>query len=91
MRLCVLGFSEPLLLAYVISAKLLYAGSFKFRENEKDNKHTYLITPPLHSTGYEREVQCSPFITLFDLILYIPSTIFQLCREGSSWVEQVLS
>ena len=28
---------------------------------------------------------------LFDLILYIPSTIFQLCREGSSWVEPVLS
>ena len=28
---------------------------------------------------------------LFDLILYVPSTIFQLCREGSSWVEPVLS
>ena len=30
-------------------------------------------------------------ICLFDLILYIPSTIFQLNREGSSWVEPVLS
>ena len=28
---------------------------------------------------------------LFDLILYIPSTIFQLYRDGSSWVEPVLS
>ena len=28
---------------------------------------------------------------LFDLILYVPSTIFQLNRDGSSWVEQVLS
>ena len=28
---------------------------------------------------------------LFDLILYIPSTIFQLNRDGSSWVEPVLS
>ena len=28
---------------------------------------------------------------LFDLILYIPSRIFQLCRDGSSWVEPVLS
>ena len=28
---------------------------------------------------------------LLDLILYIPSTIFQLCREGSSWVEPELS
>ena len=25
------------------------------------------------------------------LILYVPSTIFQLCRDGSSWVEPVLS
>ena len=24
---------------------------------------------------------------LFDLILYVPSTIFQLCRDGSAWVE----
>ena len=28
---------------------------------------------------------------LFDFILYIPSTIFQLCRDRSSWVEPVLS
>ena len=28
---------------------------------------------------------------LFDLILYVPSTIFQLCRDGSSCVEPVLS
>ena len=34
----------------------------------------------------EVEVVC-----LFDLILYVPSTIFQLNRDGSSWVEPVLS
>ena len=28
---------------------------------------------------------------LFDLILYFESTIFQLNRDGSSWVEPVLS
>ena len=28
---------------------------------------------------------------LFDLILYVPSTIFQKNRDGSSWVEPVLS
>ena len=28
---------------------------------------------------------------LFDLILYFPSSIFQLNRDGSSWVEPVLS
>ena len=32
-----------------------------------------------------------PYLFLFDLILYVPSTIFQLNRDGSSWVEQVLS
>ena len=31
------------------------------------------------------------FFCLFDLILYIPSTIFQLNRDGSAWVEPVLS
>ena len=30
-------------------------------------------------------------VCLFDLILYVPSTIFQLYRDGSSWVEPVLS
>ena len=32
-----------------------------------------------------------PNVCLFDLILYVPSTIFQLNRDGSSWVEPVLS
>ena len=31
------------------------------------------------------------FVCLFDLSLYVPSTIFQLYRDGSSWVEPVLS
>ena len=31
------------------------------------------------------------YVCLFDLILYVPSTIFQLNRDGSSWVEPVLS
>ena len=30
-------------------------------------------------------------VCLFDLILYVPSTIFQLYRDGSSWDEPVLS
>ena len=29
--------------------------------------------------------------SLLDLILYVPSTIFQLYRDESSWVEPVLS
>ena len=31
------------------------------------------------------------FVCLFDLVLYAPSTIFELNRDGSSWVEPVLS
>ena len=31
------------------------------------------------------------FVCLFDLILDVPLTIFQLNRDGSSWVEPVLS
>ena len=38
-----------------------------------------------------RILKCIRNIILFDLILYIQSTIFQLNRDGSSWVEPVLS
>ena len=31
------------------------------------------------------------FVCLFDLILYVPSTIFQSNRDGSSWIGPVLS
>ena len=31
------------------------------------------------------------FDLMFDFILYVPSTIFQLYRDGSSWVEPVLN
>ena len=43
--------------------------------------HTCLLLPSLWI--------CT--LILFDLFLYVPSTIFQLNREGSSWVEPVLS
>ena len=33
----------------------------------------------------------SVLFVLFDLILYVPSTIFQLDRDGSFWVEPILS
>ena len=34
---------------------------------------------------------CLYLFFLFDLILYVPSTIFQLNKDESSWVEPVLS
>ena len=46
---------------------------------------------------YQREVTIgcvvtiNTFVILFDLILYVQSTIFQLCRDGSSWVKPALS
>ena len=44
------------------------------------------IHQTLSSTKGVGSVHC-----LFGLTLYVPSTIFQLCRDGSSWVEPVLS
>ena len=39
----------------------------------------------------EAESNLEEVFCLFDLILYVPSTICQLYRDGSSWVEPVLS
>ena len=35
-------------------------------------------------------VDPNSIVCLFDLNLYVPSTIFQLYRDGSSWFEPVL-
>ena len=40
---------------------------------------------------YTKNSKSIEVVCLFDLILYVPSTIFQLNRDGSSWVEPVLS
>ena len=48
----------------------------------------------LHSLQWrlsERLQHAKSLDFLFDLILYAPSTIFQLNRDRSSWVEPVLS
>ena len=47
------------------------------------------IEPALYSRILLSMFVC--FVCLFDLILYVPSTIFQLYRDGSSWIEPVLS
>ena len=61
---------------------------------------TILQTRPIHRIGpgcfclFDLILYVSSTIfqfVLFDLILYVPSTIFQLNRDGSSWVEPVLS
>ena len=45
-----------------------------------------LSSPVFKLTTKFREKFC-----LFDLIFYVPSTIFQFNRDGSSWVKPVLS
>ena len=47
------------------------------------NLYPQLLTTP-QTTIYA-------ILCLFDLILYVQSTIFQLYRDGSSWAEPVLS
>ena len=49
-----------------------------------------LLGVPISSRGVSVPVFVC-FVCLFDLILYVPSAIFQLNRDGSSWVEPVLS
>ena len=43
------------------------------------------------SHDFIKNENCFSYFILFDLILYVPLTIFQLNRDGSSWVEPVLS
>ena len=53
----------------------------------------YIITISfikLHPLMFTKEWFCL-FVRLFDLILYVPSTIFQLNMDGSCWVELGLS
>ena len=47
---------------------------------------------PVHTRGTSLSVLLNaPYhFVLFDLILYVQSTIFKLYRDGSSWVEPVL-
>ena len=45
----------------------------------------------IHGGKFKIYITVLNFSFLFNLIVYIPSTIFQLNRDGSSWVEPVLS
>ena len=62
----------------------------------KDKKYSSLSTKLELKELVKPETASSTHSTLylfclFDLILYVTSTIFQLYRDGSSWVEPVLS
>ena len=62
----------------------------------KHYKSSFLITVKRHAMvlSFFKKLTLSqnmPYYCFFDLILYVPSTIFQLNRGGYSWVEPVLS
>ena len=58
----------------------------KAQDEQQQPKQPPSSTLEVKLDGFDQGVVC-----LFDLILYVPSTIFQLYRDGSSWVEPVLS
>ena len=80
--LCLLSYFKP------CDCKKLYVCSY------------YFLDHPRIYSGQVRNLRLQVFVfdTLYDLYLflfnlthYVPSTIFQLNRDGSSWVEPVLS
>ena len=52
--------------------------------------NSLILVYMIYKTGYLNTYADEDFC-LIDLIIYVPSTIFQLYRDGSSWVEPVLS
>ena len=52
-------------------------------QNEKELIHDFIKL--LNVSSHDKNC------VLFDLILYVPLTIFQLCQDRSYWVEPVLS
>ena len=63
--------------------------SVKFRVNILSRSLLNAISNSLNLSVNNHDVCC--LFVLFYLILYVPSTIFQLNRDGSFWVEPVLS
>ena len=55
------------------------------------NTLSLLVVTSLSAKLFMKHEELSMVYDLFDLILYVPSTIFQLNRDGSSWVVPILS
>ena len=65
--------------------------SFQLYQNMDDGEKPTIVTYCVIISGNVLAFHRLLFFCLFDLILYVPSTIFQLNWDGSSWVEPVLS
>ena len=77
-------------------ASSIPAWSHTFAEIDHEIISTVILLPSADTrrvdVSYKRKyVHKVLLFVLFDLILNVPSTIFQLNREGSSWVESILS
>ena len=68
---------------------LIAARSHTFMEIDRDIISTVISLPSEKKLSVISESMRTKY--WFDLIHYVPSTIFQLYRDGSSWVEPVLS
>ena len=64
----------------------VFAGQVKIVSHSEENAIRNFPRISMACTKIIKKLVC-----LFDLILYVPSTIFQLYRDRSSWVEPVLS
>ena len=79
--------------AHVKAETLVFLGC----EKSCPNVHFFQLNCPLNPLKCSSTFQITKAhvkaetLVLFDLILYAPVNIFQLCLDGSSWVEQVLS
>ena len=61
------------------------------RPSEKEIHYRYLEIITCDPSIYTIDHSVHPGFCLFDLLLYVPSTIFQSNMDGSSLVEPVLS
>ena len=69
----------------------------RYRKEDTQNSNSHKIEDSKKTIKVKQPALSSPSVTisklfcLFVLILYVPSTIFHLNKDGSSWVEPVLS
>ena len=72
---------------------LIFTKLRKFRENKTLAKNSEFTVWKLLNISSDNIFRSQSHLAeiLFDFNLYVHSTIFQLCRDGSSWVEPVLS
>ena len=61
------------------------------RHHEIESAYFKFVASLFLQDFYSSNYRYFNLFILFDLILHVPSTIFQLNRDGSSWVEPVLS